>query len=266
MPRDDKEWALFLTALAEIDVRNDNTEFATGLKVDESGNAILGDDARFDTRTGTNIKSIVSRINDSGRAVSQSLLPPVNRANRSSVQTTSPLSTTDTGTAITVNVAAHTLAIDTGDVAYNAGSVAGLDYDTPYYLYAVDAELDGGAVTYLATSDFTVIVSDPDYYYVGVIDTPREVSVATITAATAANPVVITAANDLIAGEEVDIADVDGMIELNGNRYTVVNPTASAFTLAGVDGTGFTAYISGGTATLFTTNATGGGGGSWAIE
>lgn len=266
MPRDDREWALFLTALAEIDVRNDETEFADGLKVDESGNAILGDDARLDTRTTTNIKTIVSRINDAGRAASQSLLPPVNRANRSSVQTSAPLTTTDTGSAITVNVAAHTLATDTGNVAYNAGSVAGLDYEETYYLYAEDAELEGGAVTYLATTDYAVVVSDPDYYYVGSISTPREVDVASITAATNANPVVITATNAYLAGDEVDITGVGGMTELNGNRYTVANPTASDFELSGVDGTGFGTYTSGGTATLYVTDATGGGGGSWAVE
>ena len=263
MPRDDREWALFLTALAEIDVRNDNTAFADGLKVDESGNAILGDDARFDTRISTNLKTIVSRIGDAGRAVSQSLLPPVNRASRSSVQTSSVLTATDTGAAVTINIAAHTLAIDTGDVSYSAGSIAGLNYATTYFLYASDPELEGGAVTYFATIDQAVVVSDPDFYYVGAILTPGAVISGTITGATNANPVVITAINTFSAGQQVDITDVGGMIELNGNRYTVANPTGTTFELSGVDGTAFGVYTTGGTATLFVAPTGGGGGGGW---
>ena len=263
MPRDDREWALFLTALAEIDVRNDNTAFADGLKVDESGNAIFGDDARLDTRTGTNLKTIVSRIGDAGRAVSQSLLPPVNRASRSSVQTSSVLTATDTGAAVTINIAAHTLAIDTGDVSYSAGSIAGLNYATTYFLYASDPELEGGAVTYFATIDQAVVVSDPDFYYVGAILTPGAVISGTITGATNANPVVITAINTFSAGQQVDITDVGGMIELNGNRYTVANPTGTTFELSGVDGTAFSVYTTGGTATLFVAPTGGGGGGGW---
>ena len=263
MPRDDREWALFLTALAEIDVRNDNTAFADGLKVDESGNAILGDDARLDTRTGTNLKTIVSRIGDAGRAFSQSLLPPVNRANRSSVQTSNVLTATDTGAAITINIAAHTLAIDTGDVSYSAGSIAGLNYSTTYFLYASDPELDGGAVTYFATTEQAVVVSDPDFYYVGAILTPGVVTSGNITGATNANPVVITAVNTFSAGQQVDITGVEGMIELNGNRYTVANPTGTDFVLSGVDGTAFGVYTTGGTATLFVPPTGGGGGGGW---
>ena len=120
-------------------------------------------------------------------------------------------------------------------------------------------------MTYLATTAPATVVSDPDFYYVGSIHTPREAETASITGATQANPVVVTATNSYLAGDQVDISGVGGMVELNGNRYTVANPTASNFELSGVDGTGFTAYTSGGTATLFTETATGGGGGSWQL-
>ena len=69
----------------------------------------------------------------------------------------------------------------------------------------------------------------------------------TITGATKANPVVITASNSLQEGQQVTINSVGGMTELNGNTYTVKNPTASNFELD-VDGSGFTTYTSGGTA------------------
>lgn len=71
-----------------------------------------------------------------------------------------------------------------------------------------------------------------------------------ITGATQANPVVITAVNHtFVNGMTVQIDDVVGMTELNGNQYTVANVSGDTFELSGVDGTGFTAYTSGGEAT-----------------
>ncbi len=75
----------------------------------------------------------------------------------------------------------------------------------------------------------------------------------TITAATSANPVVVTAAgHGLIAGDIVDITGVTGMTKLNGNRYKVGTVVSDTFQLLNIDddttidGTLFTAYISGG--------------------
>lgn len=75
----------------------------------------------------------------------------------------------------------------------------------------------------------------------------------TITGATQADPVVITAtAHGYANGDEVFISGVSGMIELNGNRYVVANVAANTFELTdqvtgtNIDGTGFTAYVSGG--------------------
>jgi len=82
------------------------------------------------------------------------------------------------------------------------------------------------------------------------LDTP-----VTITGATAANPVVITAASHGFSnGDEVRITDVLGMTELNNNCYTVANQTGSTFELTSCDdgsninGSAYTAYISGGVA------------------
>lgn len=74
----------------------------------------------------------------------------------------------------------------------------------------------------------------------------------TITAATAANPVVVTAnSHGLVNGDTVIIRDIIGMTELNGNIYTVANKTANTIELtsngSNVDGTGFSAWVSGGT-------------------
>lgn len=69
-----------------------------------------------------------------------------------------------------------------------------------------------------------------------------------ITGATAANPVVLTSANTFTVGQTVRITGVVGMTQLNGNTYTVIATTPTTITI-GVDGTLFTPYISGGTAT-----------------
>jgi len=69
-----------------------------------------------------------------------------------------------------------------------------------------------------------------------------------ITGASKANPVVITAdTTDLTDGDQVYITGVVGMTQLNGNVYTVASKGATTFALSGVDGTGYTTYVSGGT-------------------
>lgn len=72
---------------------------------------------------------------------------------------------------------------------------------------------------------------------------------APITAITAANPAHITAANSFKNGDIVAIADVVGMVEINGQSGVVSNAAAGAFDLTGVDSTTYTPYESGGTAT-----------------
>lgn len=72
---------------------------------------------------------------------------------------------------------------------------------------------------------------------------------AALSGATQANPVVLTAnAHPFVNGDQVKIAGVIGMTALNGLVAAVANKTANTFELAGVDGSGFTAYVSGGTA------------------
>lgn len=71
----------------------------------------------------------------------------------------------------------------------------------------------------------------------------------TISGATAADPVVITAtAHGFANGDEVEINSVVGMTELNGRRYIVSNKGTNDFELLGVDGSTYTTYSSAGTA------------------
>jgi len=72
---------------------------------------------------------------------------------------------------------------------------------------------------------------------------------ARITAATKANPCVITAAaHGFNNGDTVYIDEVVGMTELNENSYTVANKTTNTFELSGTDSSAYTTYISGGNA------------------
>lgn len=74
----------------------------------------------------------------------------------------------------------------------------------------------------------------------------------TISGATQANPVVVTATGHGYSnGDEVFIQDVEGMTELNGKSYIVANKTNNTFELtdvfgSNIDGTGFTAYSANG--------------------
>lgn len=76
----------------------------------------------------------------------------------------------------------------------------------------------------------------------------------TITNATQADPVVVTStAHGYSNGDEIEINSVVGMTELNDKRYLVSNVTANTFELqdkdgTDIDGTGYTAYTSGGIA------------------
>ena len=80
-------------------------------------------------------------------------------------------------------------------------------------------------------------------------------STKTISAATAANPVVVTAtSHGYLNGDEVFIDGVVGMTEINSQRFIVANKTTNTFQLthqvtgANINGSAFTAYSSAGTA------------------
>ena len=84
--------------------------------------------------------------------------------------------------------------------------------------------------------------------------TAANTTTTAITGATAANPVVITdTAHGYADGTVIQIKAVGGMVELNNNFYKVNNKTTNTFELTDlsdvdIDGTGFTSYTSGGTA------------------
>ena len=80
---------------------------------------------------------------------------------------------------------------------------------------------------------------------------PAVGTATTISAATKANPVVITdAGHPYLDDDTILITGVVGMTELNGRRYKIANKTANTYELKtggnNVDSTNFTTYVSGG--------------------
>jgi len=79
----------------------------------------------------------------------------------------------------------------------------------------------------------------------------------TVTAATQANPVVITAtSHGLSNGDEVVLNSIGGMVEISGGRYIIANKTTDTFVLTNqttsnnVDGSAFTAFSASGSDTV----------------
>lgn len=253
--------------LAGFDVRNADSDVASGIVGDGAGGVTLGTGAVPVGRT-VSVATLTTRIGDTGRATDQRFLPQVSAGNRLSAQSANPLSATSGASTSTINIAAHTMYYGFGTVAYSAGSVTGLTPSTTYYVYADDADFAGGAVSYTATTAPQTVVSSNDRYYVGSIVTPVSSASGNVTAATQANPCQITTspAHGYSTGDDVTFASVGGMTELNTGTYTITVLTSTTFTLNGTDSTAFGAFTSGGTVTRVTTG-TGGyeGGGGWNV-
>lgn len=83
------------------------------------------------------------------------------------------LTAQDDGTDTEVDIAAHNRVYSDGTtVAVDAGSVTGLPYSILYYIYYEDPSREGGAVTYLATTDSATAAQTGDTHTVGSVTTP----------------------------------------------------------------------------------------------
>lgn len=163
------------------------------------------------------------------------------------VATDDPVTQCGVGTGTTAPATTDTtLQTETLVKAFTETSETGLTGDTPYYE---------------ATTQFNESEANANLTEWGLF-TPDDVlynharfGSGTITGATQADPVVITDADHgLSNGTRILISGVVGMTELNGNRYYVSVLSSSTFALYNdedltdtIDGSGFTAYSSGGT-------------------
>lgn len=101
---------------------------------------------------------------------------------------------------------------------------------------------------YLASDATTFINSRQDQDVLNANNVTVQ-SPLTITGATQASPVVITAASHgLRTGDTVKIASVGGMTEINDRIFTVTKVSDDTFSLDDEDGTSHTTYTTGGTA------------------
>lgn len=210
----------------------------------------------------------VGTIGDSAKLASQRPIPTVNAGNRLSAQTTNPLTSTGTASTASITIASHVVQYGGFTVSYNGGTISGLTPLTLYYVYADDPDLDGGAVTYSATTTPATVVASKDRYYVGQITTANTTPSGNITGVTNANPCVVTVtAHGFSSGNTIAFSGVGGTTQLNGNSYVITRIDANTFSLNGIDSTAFGVYTSGGTATRVSSPSSGGGGGGsgWAI-
>jgi hypothetical protein len=160
-------------------------------------------------------------------------------------------------------IAAHTIQYGGFSVAYNGGTISGLNPLVTYYVYADDPDYSGGAVAYSATTDFPTVVSQRNRYYVGQITTANSSPSGNVSAATSANPIQLTTtlAGSLTTGQQVIATSFTGdFAALNSNVYPVTVLSGTAITIP-VDGSLFAAWSAGGTITRVSSPSSGGGGG-----
>lgn len=235
---------------ASFDLRNPNTEFANGLKGTQGG-VEVGLSARLSSRPDSSIPTVLARVTDGGRAQDQRFLPTTAVLSVSTLQDANPVTSTSGASTATINIASHHVVADWGSLAYNSGAIAGLNLNTSYYVYAQDPDLQGGAVSYLASTTRTNTVNATGRYFVGSITTPTAANSASISAATSANPIVFTTGvHGWTSGDSVTFAGLPGDFgtNLNGTTKVITVTDATHFSIA-IDGSAYIAYTTGGTAT-----------------
>lgn len=86
-----------------------------------------------------------------------------------------PVSATDEGTDVTIAIAVHDRVYADRTVECDPDTITGLTYSTGYLIYYDDADRQGGAVAYQATTtanDAINTATNPDRHFVGYVTTP----------------------------------------------------------------------------------------------
>ncbi|WP_444905315.1 hypothetical protein ACJJIU_22085 (plasmid) [Microbulbifer sp. CnH-101-E] len=116
----------------------------------------------------------LSGLNENGGVSEQRSLPHIQSSMSSITSGGAPITAKDNGSSAQITVAFHTVQYGFGTVSYNSGSINGLAFSTKYYVYCDDDGYAGGAVTYKATTSFTVLAANTHRRYVGTITTPAD--------------------------------------------------------------------------------------------
>lgn len=107
-----------------------------------------------------------------GMAVTRRLVPQIIGSGVGQVLNVNPLTaTTDGGGVSTITINAHVIHDDAGTVSFSAATIAGVAASTLYYVYEDNPTYQGGARSYVATTDKTALTA-AGRRYVGFITTP----------------------------------------------------------------------------------------------
>ncbi|WP_444958073.1 hypothetical protein [Microbulbifer sp. ZKSA002] len=116
----------------------------------------------------------MSGLNESGQIADQRSLQQ-NMGSIASLPTSSSvLSASDNGSSAKISISAHTVQYAGFTVAYNSGSITGLNFSTTYYVYVDDASYAGGGVTYYATTQIWQLAAGIGRRAIGTITTPAD--------------------------------------------------------------------------------------------
>lgn len=130
---------------------------------------------RAGIRPATDADMRVRRIRRSGRHVdgfTSSNAIIYNSSTSAVTRSGGALSTSLVSSAARISIASMTDTINGGTVvSRNAGSIDGLAFSTGYYVWAIDPDLVGGTVTYVASTTFSSYVGNADALYLGYITT-----------------------------------------------------------------------------------------------
>lgn len=153
-PKTDREWVQYSNELAKWVIKL----------------AKLGDGSFV-----TSADATISGLDEMpGTLPDQDSLNTLTTFNKGSVQSALSLTAADVGSDTTVTIAAHNIHYDGNTLAYNSGTITGLDFSTKYFIYTDDAAKAGGAVTYIASTASTDMVASTSRYYIGAVTTPAD--------------------------------------------------------------------------------------------
>ena len=180
---------------------------------------------------GTSLETIISRINNTGRAVSTRFLRASNAwGNTISKSSYTTLTSVYTAGTSRIDIAAFNATYDYGTYAYPSGQITGLLTGTLYYIYAIDPNGDGTGVSYAATRTFTDTTASPDRAYVGKITTatsggggspPDECVVVSMWVGTGKRAGEVAVGDDLVT--LADGGDNVGLYPCRANRVTLAD-------------------------------------------
>lgn len=144
-------------------------EFGSNVTETRVASAISGQTAWATLGVSTNR---ISQLNDSGRTNSRRALSQIMTSGVIQMLDTNPITATTNGSGVsTVNINAHNVFDDAGQIWFAAASIGGLAHSTLYYIWEFNPDFQGGARSYVATTDRNQVTAF-GRRFVGFVTTP----------------------------------------------------------------------------------------------